>query len=659
MFKFELNGQFIPDPIGWKDISLNVSRDMELNFLYCAYEGELTFVNEGYDILYSIYQSQGFNNLIPLIVYENCQNDEFEPLAYCNIIISDCTFNIWQKTCKAKIIDDNWGSRINNNKAIKYNFGITKTKNGLDMINPPQVKIQMFNPNNGTYSFADRVGFSAYEGFKAIINYISDNQVEFVSDYFSTGDGQYIYLMTGNTIQGFQNILPNISLNNLYQELHKKLYLGMTFYRNNGVNYVRVEQASYFYGQSPVLNFLSVPNIEISFDVDRLYSSVIIGSSNVLQQDQCDNGTTDCIFGQIPFYTWDREEIPLLDKECNIDKRLDLLTISDFVIDSNVIEDILLYNANIKQWEYKCFFVSCFESFGQIKAISTDFFGIGKYWYNDAFTNKNVLYNWFNGIGSAYSSYLFQYLKSNVYANKDTPQFLSIDYWSSGQQYNDPSYVSYPIDNISPFNDDFGLWYEGVNLIPSCAYHVPFTAIYHVEYDLTWITETFEENAVTYFWPPLRYMGWTLMRFQFSPFVPNIINDIAVDPGGTPPPTTSGSNSATFFAQQGDIIAVILKSDTTYEYPDDKQASKVLSGTIRIYCTIENNVPPQPDNNFLGRKLVFEKIISRDEMKQIKNNPAMEIGLGYNGLNAKFTAWIKSVIVNANTGKTKFELINK
>lgn len=646
MLRFILNGNEIENPIGWDDISLSIKRDLDLNFVFCAYEGELTFFGQAFNDLYNIYKTDSFCQIVPLIIEYKCENGNYDQLAVCNIIISDCEFNIFRCECKAKIVDNTWGTRINNNKNMPYSFGYKKTKNGFNLVPPAQEFVNFFT-TAGAYTYIDRIGFSAFNCFQSILGFITDNNVTFVSDYFSTGAGRYIYLFTGSAIKGSNSIFCEISFNTLYLELHKKLRLGMMFYIENGTNYVRIENADYFYEAGISKQFDNVKDILISFDLDRLYSTIVVGSTNLLQLDQCDNGNADCTFGQIPFYTWDREEVAILDKECNIDKKLDLLTSNDIVIDSNVIENILLYNANVKQWDDTIFFVSCELSGGVIRAIRTDFLGIGSYWYNDIFTNKSVLYNWFSGIGNIYSTYLQNYLKSYVKAAFLEEETIPYQQTPNSTTYIDTfSLIHFPVDEPLPFSDDFNLWRA---LFPSTPtrlnfYAVPFTANYFVECNLFW------DSAANPF-PPDATPQAMLIRVNGggTPFI-TYIDTISLDSAD------AGTLTDTFFCQQGDLIMVMINAPGP-AIPDIFNM-QFDEGTIEIYATIDNTIPPQPTEEFLGRKVSFEKFVSYEDLKDLKNNPIMKLNVNQDQSNT-FNAWISNMNVNVKTLQGKFSLTNK
>lgn len=646
MLRFTLNNTIIENPQGWDTISLKINRDLESNFIYCAYEGDLIFTGESYQILYDIYKTDTFCSVVPLLIEYKCQDGYFKKLTLCNILISDCEFNIFRCEVKAKVVDDTWGTRINNNKSIKVNLGVTKTKNFFDLLPPVLQDVYVFN-STGAYLPTPRKGFRVYEAFRALIDFMTDNNVVFQSDYFYNGAGQYIFLFTGAAIRNTAPIFTEISFDSLYKELNKKLRLGMAFYEINGVNYVRIENADYFYDANISKHFDNVKDIKISFDLTRLYSSIGIGSTNLLQFDQCDNGNNNCTFGQIPFYTWDNEEVPVLGKQCNIDKKLDLLS-TDIVIDSNVIQNLIYYSSNVNQWDNTYILMDCYNDAGTIKAVQTDFLGVNLYWFNDAFTNKQVLINWFSGIGNIYSSYLQGYLRSFVYAaNQEGYTQGYLEDLGHPLYLQNGTLLNIPVQSPLPLSDDYDLWKAIWSNHPDRInyYDVPFTANYYVELELWW------NEAAN---PPPNY-GTPVVEGWRANHLGGIIGNffgIVLDSANYALAT------ATVYCNQGDKIAFMFGDFNAGTSSEQSYYMLFTEIRVKIYSTIDNNIPPEPTENFLSRKVKYEKYISYQDLVDLKNNPLMKLNVNQDQSNT-FDGWINEATIDVKTLKGEFMLTNK
>lgn len=648
MLRFTLNNTVIENPIGWDEIALNINRDLETNFIYCAYEGELTFTGESYSILYDIYKTDTFCSTVPLLIEYKCQDGQYSKLTLCNILISDCEFNIFRCEVKAKVVDDTWGSRINNNKSIKVNLGVTKTKNFFDLLPPVLEDIYVFD-NAGTYLPNPRKGFRVYEAFRSLIGFMTDNNVVFVSDYFYNGAGQYYFLFTGASIRRTAPFYTEISFDSLYKELNKKIRLGMAFYEIAGVSYVRIENADYFYDTNVSKQFNNVKDIKLSFDLTRLYSSISIGSTNVLQFDQCDNGNNDCAFGQIPFYTWDNEEVPVLGKQCNIDKKLDLLS-TELVIDSNVIQNLIDYSSNVNQWDKSLIIIDCYNDSGTIKAVKTDFLGVNLYWFNDAFTNKQVLLNWFNGIGNIYSSYLQGYLQSFVYAANQEGYVQGYIPDTSHPVYlvQGGALLNAPVQAPLPLSDDYNLWKDLYFNQPNEInyYDVPFTANYYVELEIWW-------NASL---NPLPLVATPVVEGCRADNNGQIIDVFF----GTSMTDLSSYAllTATVFCNQGDMIAFLFGAFNSGVIDPDFYYMQISEIRVKIYSTINNYIPPEPTENFLSRKVKYDKYVTYQDLVDLKTNPLMQINVNQDQSNT-FNGWINEAKIPVKTLKGEFMLTNK
>jgi hypothetical protein len=150
------------------------------------------------------------------------------------------------------------------------------TKNLQAVVPPTPLVGLFFNPTNGSYGGGEITGVSVYDAFKHLVACMSDNLIDFASDYFYFDNGTSVLsfnlLTNGDAINNRSNTETVVSFETLYLALKQKLNLGMTFEKqSNGRPLLRIEEAAYFFQTTPLVNLYDQPNIDLSFDKARLY----------------------------------------------------------------------------------------------------------------------------------------------------------------------------------------------------------------------------------------------------------------------------------------------------------------------------------------------------------------------------------------------------
>lgn len=615
MFKFYLDGTEVESPENWKEIQLNVQRDSMLNYTFITFKGEVVFKGQSFNYLKTIYDSNGYCNSVPFDLWsDDCNNGSFTPFAYLQIFLSDIKFNLHKCEAAVELVDSNWGTYIQNNKQIKTSISLPATKNGIE-ITPAQTEVfETFQPSDGAY-IGSAVGVSLHEMFRYLIGWMSDKKITFVSDYFLTGEGKDYTICTGASLRTGNFTSPVTSFWYAYTELNKKLKLGVSYYTINGQKIIRIENYDYFLSSGNVITLEDIVNIVLTTNTKEMYSSLRAGSQNVYELGQCDNGNTECTFSQVPFYTWADDSLAVFG-ECNVETVADLVTANDWIIDNNIIEDCVVYG-NDNQ-DRNIFLISIDRA--TMKAKQTDFFGIGKYWYNDSLANYNVYINWFKGLPNFSNSWVNQTNGVDFYAG-----LLAQTYCCNGGVSDCFNLLGCP---------DFGVIFANVNapyydvngnnnnglFIP------PYSGNYEIQFSLT-----YTDN---------RPVG-----FNFGA----VYQDLTTNTAATPPifavlPSGGGSvtsNLDTAFLIQGHKYAVwIVGWNGELIFTD---------GWLRVKAVLPNPFPNVPTNNFLAKNYSFEKFVTMDQLKSIINNPSGKVAFSGSGLGAFEEGWMKQVNINIQT----------
>lgn len=391
MVRFYLDTIEVVSPDNWEDMRLRLLRDRDNNTLLFSSDTTFTFSMDGARYLKQRID-EGFCGTVDIDI-----NDDEAPvlsLLQGTIFLSSCEIDEGSGTIKAKVEDRSFYKSINSNKQVEalLNSGKSKNQTDIDPCDSCQIAVHVHT------SVADVKTIHTvrvHEAFRYLVEFMSNGALSFVSDTFDMGgDWEGLVITSGLKLRGTiagppgyagpDPQLPPLSFLNLYTEVKKKIPIGITV--DNG-NTIRIEAATYF--EDSTVSAASFDNIErilTSFDQDRLYSSVRVGSTSTEEA-----GGFPETQNAIGF----KEEQYISSVECNIDRELNL--VSEFIISSNVINDCVDNNAT--SYDDNWFFITCILS-DAVTGASTrdDIFATGDYFYNDQLRNINVLQRQLGGV---------------------------------------------------------------------------------------------------------------------------------------------------------------------------------------------------------------------------------------------------------------------
>ena len=480
--KFLIDGADRGQPTNADEFGVSVSLDSNINARIVSFDNDLLFVGGVYQYIFDNLVDTGGCSLIDVEVQYEC-GGTWKRLANGYIIVSECSFDLDKCQVKTKIYDDSFSTKINNNKSIPFYSNSDITKNLQPIVPPTVYDVSFFNPVTGDFDVVNLVGcIKIYDALKFLVSCMSDNFVDFESDYFSGqinnfGYGKTLMMTNGLAIRTPNQAPTQMTFDKLYESLNKKIRLGMVIQRQaNGRPLLRIENYDYFQQLGESCNLYDQPNIKMAFDKSQLYAAVNFGSDPFLYPSQCDGGNGGCTFPQISFRGFRDETFGILG-DCNTGNVMDLLS-SDVVFDTNVIDDIFRFNND--QYDLGMVLVDCnfFGPTNMIFADDQDPLGIGGHVYNADYINEQVSQNWLGGFPNS----LFQYLSLSF-----NPFDTII---SAKSNYTNGSEPFWPIDNGSnltysgynssyiQFNDEF---YDPNNLFDGQNYGVPFTGLYNVK----------------------------------------------------------------------------------------------------------------------------------------------------------------------------------
>jgi len=471
--KFLIDGLDRGQPLNPEDFGITINEDDSIGARIVSYDAELIFGGDVFTYLYSKLETTGYCELVQCSVQYLCASGTWERLVDGYIIATECAFLLDRCQVKTKLYDESFSTKINNNKAIPFSMDLTLSKNGTTITPPIRKTLRLFNPANGATINPPSICFTVYDTFTHLVNCMSDGLIDFHSDFFfipftSAQPNVFVYTQ-GNVMRGLIGQEIVATFETLYNALRFKLNLGIGFERqSNGRPLLRIEPIAYFQQSTPSSNLYDQPDIEMKFDVSKLYAAVNFGSNPMLEDFECDGGETACSFVQTPFRGFRDETFGFIG-ECNSSNVLRLKT-DEIVFDTNVIEDVVRFNN--QNYDNNGFVIqSDVVTSSILQASEGDPYSIGGFVYNDLFRNESVSANWISGYPNSLQSYLSGFnpalTQFNARATVDT-QCWDIDdgVWIS---YNESTgnYLSFP-NEISDVGNNFN----------GTEYVVPFTGLY-------------------------------------------------------------------------------------------------------------------------------------------------------------------------------------
>jgi hypothetical protein len=475
--KFLIDGVDRGQPTNADDFGVTISENTEINSRIVSFDNDLLFVGGVYEYLFSKLDTQGFCNLIQVEVQYQCAG-LWKRLTNGYIILSECNFLLDRCQVKTKLYDESFSTKINNNKGIPFSMSGALTKNLQVVVPPTPLTGLFFNPTNGSYGGGVITGVSVYDAFKHLVACMSDNLIDFASNLFffdtATSVLSFNLLTNGDAINKRNNAETVVSFETLYLALKKKLNLGMTFETQmNGRPLLRIELASYFFETNALVNLYDQPDIDLTFDKQRLYQAINFGASPMLEKEACDDGNTPCSFLQTPFRGF-RDETFGFTGECNTSNILNVKS-DEVVFDTNVIENVFRF-AN-ETHKLNPFIIDCqwFASTQEYRPNKFDPYSTGQTLYNGDFRNLKVSQNWIDGYPNSLFSFLEQPFDpaTTVF---DAQMTVDTQNWN----LDDGAFVSYSslIGSFLLFPNEIT---DPYNLFDGESYVCPYTGIYSFE----------------------------------------------------------------------------------------------------------------------------------------------------------------------------------
>lgn len=479
-----------PMPVGIEQILHRVYFSTELRGYLEEFTGSVTFTGSSYNELRSLFLLGGSPVVSVLL-------SDFSGATYpSNIVVNDTDWNPIKRTAVCEFVDGGYLSLININAEIKATLNVPKTKSALPMPTYITTGLTYVLPNSAVFA-SNRVGVSVFDALKTLFSFMTDGQIECVSDYFSGMSNTYPVLISGRELRTGGGDLspqdgvffPTISFADLFVDLANQFCLNFS---PDGVGRVRIEPKAFFTSQQGgiVIDHLDPELIKQNTIASTFYAKLLFG------------GDTDeyLYFPQLRFIGFDREEYHVSGQ--GNDRTALNLQIQTIIVDTNIIQEVInngFIGNNDTSRDDEVFMVWHHLATGQ-PVIAPSPVVSGDYYYNEFSTNQFVAQRWFGNVPfSVYSFFGFGNNEANAVQQVQVqPTWLIGDLigYAILQFANISTTPAYdPNTNLAqivggPYNVDFlpalfptsgAPFYTG----PATFYIVPVSGVYTINIDIT------------------------------------------------------------------------------------------------------------------------------------------------------------------------------
>jgi len=655
MFKFYLDNQLVSDALNWADFEETVERDERLKLLWIKYDVKLTFDREGYNYIRNAYLNDGFCKLVELRVEYNCSGT-WENVLNGYIFISDCKFNLTRCTVECDVFDSSYGAKIYNNKSLKTVISAPFSKNGVSIVPAGKVDVQLFTPSTGVHSGATRNVYVLHDVFRYLIDFMTDDTVNFESDFLSNFviNGSIMGLASGKELRLANGTAPTISFQELFEELNKVYPIGMTVVFRNNIPTIKIERDDYFYGDTISIHVGNVQDLEQAFDNELLYSAVKLGEET--EYDNTKNSQSP-----IPFLTFQEEEY-IIQGNCNIDKVLDLS--KKVFADTNKIEEIFVTATSSEKFDEKNFWIHHDSSMASPPTYLATLFasittGAAPYFYNGNITNDKVASRY--NLAGSIANYLG--------ANNLGFQASKTDGTQVGVNVNDPAF-SYPpmqttTDQKIGFNNDSTPPnYDAAGNYNTTTHRYTASVAGDFNFRTNLIIDV--NKGFTAFANYRFRVVQEFRRFNSSNVLQQIVRN------NFPSATTFFNDGPGIYQVEGDGLTFMNVGDyvEVWIYYDYEVINPTLSSSMRWdirnfskFLTISTTTgggiyqTNNPDKYFVS-KFMFERAIPQVAWNEVKKDLSRAIRFNADEQDINRFGWIRKIKRNLSTSETTIELIS-
>lgn len=650
-YQFSIEGVIITNPEGWKDFEITIKRETDIPGLLVTSTNRFTFKGDGYSILKQRFDAN-YNDKVSVTI-DILQSDGSYLEQYTGVVIlTDVSFNLEKFTAETTIEDASFQGFIQNNKNIKAFIDSGISKNGEQLTALTTFPLDYFQSNGAYAPIQLRTHFRLKAALDFLVRFMTDNEVKGIQsaylDDMNNWENSLPYIITGEQIRTGSSPAPNVSFAECITFLQRTHDLSFDFVTNgSGQPVMRIEESEFFFNTTVTDTIRDIKDLTVKVDAQRIASHLNIGNNTSVESGNCSATTR--------FFSFQKEDYSLRGKG-NVDKVLDLTT--DFITDSNVIEDIV--NNNNDSFDEDVIIVLGVSEASQVTRFQSTSYCSNNFFYNLGFTNDNIIDRQLHGIPNAVTKYLTAATTpsraepaASFAAILPTPIAIVTDItrinfsdeqYDLGGNYNtaDPNETFYDI----PFAGDFSFEVTLNTIWIILQLNIQGGGIQVVRADITYRldVEMFDSTFTT-----LKQTGASTNTIVLSGAVATTVDttaSVSVTMNNAAPGDRIIATLKTLINQTniGSIGFQVVKSNTIFKC----LGAATDAGTFKVF----------DPNDFRAKLYTFEKNVPLSLSDKIRTNTRDSLIINeLSDTTLDKTVWIEQMVNNIETGATSFTLI--
>lgn len=197
------------EPMGWNESKLKLRRNETYNGLFVTYIPDLIFHGDGYTLINNVIKDEGICARVTVkIEYDTTENGQYRNLFTGFVKISDVKIDDEKCMITCAVEDSTETGLIQSRGKTAVRFDNTETIAG-NAIDSGDISADYYiYPYNNNTTYYERKGYNVFDSIQYLLDYITDNGVTVVSDFFQTQTPT----RQETTIQFNQADLPNSTL---------------------------------------------------------------------------------------------------------------------------------------------------------------------------------------------------------------------------------------------------------------------------------------------------------------------------------------------------------------------------------------------------------------------------------------------------------------
>lgn len=189
-YEFYLNGTKINDePRGWRESKRKIKRSDKYKGLFLEYVTDLTFHGDGYTFIQNAISSNDFCTEIIVQIFYRCSEFKNFTVYFTGVIKMD-EIKVSEERCEltCNIEDNNLSGLIINREDTKVKLNAPRSISGTEVLAAINKSVRVHNSGTGSHAGGvTRTMYYISDVFQFILDYITDAQVNFTSDFFTLG----------------------------------------------------------------------------------------------------------------------------------------------------------------------------------------------------------------------------------------------------------------------------------------------------------------------------------------------------------------------------------------------------------------------------------------------------------------------------------------